>query len=83
MRVRRITAWLGIDRFVPAGEICEMPDELAALHIAQGGAELVDPPKAELAQPTIPAPTFAADDEPLVLDDPKPTFPEEKSKRKR
>lgn len=40
MRVRRISTWLGPvgGRAYGPGEVCDMPDDLAAAHIADGGA---------------------------------------------
>lgn len=58
MRVRRISTWLGPvgGRAYGPGEVCDMSDDLAAAHIADGGAVEVDP-STSLEAPSADAPS--------------------------
>lgn len=42
MLIRRLDTWIGIDRRVLPGEVHDLPDEIALLHIKSGAAEAVE-----------------------------------------
>lgn len=83
MLVRRIESWVGMDRFVAAGEVCDMPADLAQLHIQAGSAEpYAEPTAAPSAEPDVTT-SASGDEEPIETAAPAGVPPASSGGRKR